>query len=119
MSAAELQQAVRDCRARALYASAKWAASALCGLPQEELAAAAAAGGTGAAAAPTPPPAYELARCLFDSKVGRPSDVRVCSPHTSGTKPGMEVENTRGVPEPPHRSCGAAVPAAAAAAAAV
>jgi hypothetical protein len=64
----ELRQAVQDCRSRALYASAKWAAAALCGLPEEELmgsaqAAAAADCGSGDSA-------YQLARSLFDLKVG-------------------------------------------------
>ncbi|KAI3429609.1 hypothetical protein D9Q98_005695 [Chlorella vulgaris] len=62
----ELRQAVQDCRSRALYASAKWAAAALCGLPEEELmgsaqAAAAADCGSGDSA-------YQLARSLFDLK---------------------------------------------------
>ena len=68
MRAQELRRAVADCRARALYAAAKWAAAALCGLPEEEVMGssqeahvAAAAGGTAAA--------YELARSLFDLKV--------------------------------------------------
>lgn len=71
MRAQELRQAVQDCRARALYASAKWAAAALCGLPEEDLMGssqqASTSGGSGAAASP----AYELARCLFDQKVCR------------------------------------------------
>lgn len=66
-AAEELRRAVVDCRSRALYASAKWAASALCGLPEEELssppqAVVGESAGSGSAA-------YELARSLFDLKV--------------------------------------------------
>ena len=67
MRAQELQLAVQDCRARALYASAKWAASALCGLPEEEVMGSSQAPPPAAAAAS---PAYELARSFFDLKVG-------------------------------------------------
>lgn len=66
--AEELRQAVSDCRQRALHASAKWAAAALCGLPEEELMGAsqqASTSGGGGGTSPT----YELARCLFDQKV--------------------------------------------------
>lgn len=70
MRAQELRQAVADCRARALYASAKWAAAALCGLPEEEVMGSqqqqqpdSSSGGGGGSAA------YELARSLFDLKV--------------------------------------------------
>lgn len=70
MRAQELRQAVVDCRQRGLFASAKWAAAALCGLPEEEVEASSASaaqqpssgGGSGGAA-------FELARSLFDLKV--------------------------------------------------
>ena len=66
MRAQELRQAVADCRARGLYVAAKWAAAALCGLPEEDVMgspqdALAAGGGTSAA--------FDLARSLFDVKV--------------------------------------------------
>jgi len=63
----ELEQGVADCSARALYASAKWAAAALCGLPE----AVGPVGGSTVSAAATASdrPAYELARSLFDVKV--------------------------------------------------
>lgn len=66
MRAQELRQAVADCRARGLYAATKWAAAALCGLPEEEVMGAseevlAAAAGVSAA--------FDLARSLFDIKV--------------------------------------------------
>ena len=59
---------MQDCRARALYASAKWAASALCGLPEEEVMGSSQAPPP-AAAASSSSPAYELARSFFDLKV--------------------------------------------------
>ena len=67
--AEELRQAVHDCRARALYASAKWAAAALCGMAEEEVMGSSqeqqpAGGGDGGGS-----PAYQLARSLFDLKV--------------------------------------------------
>jgi anaphase-promoting complex subunit 8 len=68
MRAQELRQAVQDCRARALHASAKWAAAALCGLPEEEVMGSPQAPPPAAAAASSSP-AYELARSFFDLKV--------------------------------------------------
>lgn len=57
-----------DCRIRGLLVPAKWAAAALCGLPEEEVAA---AGRGPASASPSPGPAFELARSFFDLKVRR------------------------------------------------
>ncbi|EFN59736.1 hypothetical protein CHLNCDRAFT_133336 [Chlorella variabilis] len=65
MQAQELRQAVHDCRSRALYASAKWAATALCGLPEEEVMVSSQAA---AAAPPSGSAAFELARSFFDLK---------------------------------------------------
>ncbi|PSC70628.1 anaphase-promoting complex subunit 8-like [Micractinium conductrix] len=66
MAAAELHQAVADCRQRALFASAKWAAAALSGLDASELAGR--ESGSGGAGGPRPGPAFELARSLIDVK---------------------------------------------------
>ena len=66
--AQELRQAVLDCRARALYTSTKWAASALCGLPEEEVMYSSQTAPPAAAAASSSP-SYELARSFFDLKV--------------------------------------------------
>lgn len=76
MRAQELRQAVADCRARGLYAATKWAAAALCGLPEEEVMGAseevlAAAAGVSAA--------FDLARSLFDIKVRLRLGERACS----------------------------------------
>lgn len=62
----ELLQAVSDCRIRGLLVPAKWAAAALCGLPEEQVAAAAA---PPIIVCPTSGPAFELARSFFDLKV--------------------------------------------------
>ncbi|KAL4446289.1 hypothetical protein ABPG77_003096 [Micractinium sp. CCAP 211/92] len=61
----ELLQAVSDCRIRGLLVPAKWAAAALCGLPEEQVAAAAA---PPIIVCPTSGPAFELARSFFDLK---------------------------------------------------
>lgn len=60
-----------DCRSRALYASAKWAASALCGLPEEEVLASSQAVAVGESGGSSGA-AYELARSFFDLKVSTP-----------------------------------------------
>ncbi|KAL4855210.1 Anaphase-promoting complex subunit 8 [Chlorella vulgaris] len=64
----ELRQAVQDCRSRALYASAKWAAAALCGLPEEELMGSSQTAAAAAADCSSGDSAYQLARSLFDLK---------------------------------------------------
>ena len=69
--AQDLRQAVQDCRARALYASTKWAAAALCGLAEEEVMGSSQHPPATATAASSSSPAYELARSLFDVKVSR------------------------------------------------
>lgn len=71
----ELLQAVSDCRIRGLLVPAKWAAAALCGLPEEGVAAAAAH--PSSVGCPTPGPAFELARSFFDLKVRAASSLRV------------------------------------------
>jgi anaphase-promoting complex subunit 8 len=68
--AQELRQAVQDCRIRALYASAKWAAAALLGLPEQEVQTAAGGDSVAASSSSDRSAAYELARSLFDLKVG-------------------------------------------------
>ncbi len=65
----ELLQAVSDCRIRGLLVPAKWAAAALCGLPEDQVAAAAAPQNV---VCPTPGPAFELARSFFELKVSSP-----------------------------------------------